>query len=140
MPLFDPESDLNRIWKTVRDNAEVLAAMGLTGQTDLTIAKRIVKKSRYSDLANSERRLCIFFAPDRPPLNNLVIPEMLEIDCHVPEADSMAAYKVIRTVKAALHEQVINGKQFLFAGQLGELATASGYFCVGMRFRFNSTY
>jgi hypothetical protein len=91
MPLFDPEMDLNHIWKTVRDDKDVLAAMGLSGADDLTIAKHIIKKSKYNDLASNERRLCIFYLPSRPALNNLVTPEMIEIDCHVPDADSLTA-------------------------------------------------
>lgn len=137
--MYDPETDLNHIWKTVRDNTGVLTAMGLSNADNLTIAKRIIKKSKYSDLASSERRLCIFFLPSRPALNNLVTPEMIEIDCHVPDADSMIAYRVIKAVHKALHEKMVNGKQLLSAGQLGELATAPGYFCAGMRFKYHGT-
>lgn len=139
MPLFDPEMDLNHIWKTVRDDAGVIAAMGLTGADNLTIAKRMIKKSKYNDLANNERRLCIFFLPSRPALNNLITPEMIEVDCHVPDAEYMVAYKVLKAVHKALHEKMVNGKQILSAGQLGELATAPGYFCAGMRFMYYGT-
>ncbi|MBA1335831.1 MAG: hypothetical protein HPY66_1649 [Firmicutes bacterium] len=138
--MFDPENDLERIWDKVSNDAAVLAAMGLTGQPKLVIIKRIIKKSKYDDLANTERRLCIYFVPSRPALNNLVTPEMIEVDCHVPDAESMIAYRVIKAVKDALHEQMANGKQILFAGQLGELATASGYFCAGIRFKYYGTY
>jgi len=137
--MFDPEMDLSWLWKTVRNNADVLAAMGLTSASDLTIAKRIIKTSDYSGLANNERRMCIFFLPSRPALNNLVTPEMIQIDCHVPKTEPMIAYRVIKTVHKALHEKMVNGRQILSAGQLGELATAPGYFCAGMRFKYYGT-
>lgn len=137
--MFDPVSDLNWIWKTVRDDPKVLAAMGLTGQTNLTIAKRIIKKSVYDDLADGERRLCIFYVPSRPARNNLVTPHMVEVDCHVPEADSMTAYAVLKVVHEALHETMVNGRQLLFSGHLGELPTAPGYFSAGMRFTYHGT-
>lgn len=137
--MYDPEMDLNWLWRTLRDSNEVLEAMGLTNADNLTIAKRIIKKSNYSDLASGERRLCIFLLPSRPAINNLITPEMIEIDCHVPDNDHMSAYRVLRTVHKALHSQMVNGKQILYAGQLGELATAPGYFCAGMRFKYHGT-
>jgi hypothetical protein len=137
--MFDPVGDINWTWKTVRDNAKVLSAMGLTGADNLTVAKRIIKTSNYDDLANNERRLCIFFLPSRPRINNLRTPEMIQIDCHVPFRESMRAYEAMAAVHKALQGKRINGKVFEYAGMLGELATAPGYFCAGIRYEYHGS-
>jgi hypothetical protein len=137
--LYDPAGDLNLIWKAVKEDTAVLSLMGLSDAEELTIRKCIINKSQYEDLANSEKRLCIFFRPSRPRINNLVIPEVIEIDCHVPSAEHMTAYAVIDAVMDVLHGELINKKHVEFYGQLGELATAPGYFCVGARFRYHTT-
>jgi len=137
--MFDPAGDLNWTWKTVRDNAGVLSAMGLTGASNVTIAKQITKTSDYEGLAGDERRLCIYFLPSRPRINNLRTPEMVQIECHVPHRESMKAYEVITTVHGALQGQCVNGHILEYAGQLGELATASGYFCAGIRYQYVSS-
>lgn len=137
--MFDPVGDLNWTWRTIKEKAGVLVAMGLTEADDLTIAKRIIKTSNYDDLANSERRLCIFLLPSRPRINNLRTPEMIQIDCHVPFRESMKAYEIIAAVHEALQGRRINGKVYEYAGQLGELATAPGYFCAGIRYKYHGS-
>ncbi len=137
--MFDPVGDLNWTWRTLRENAGVLSAMGLTGANNLTIAKRIIKTSNYDGLAEGERRLCIFIIPSRPRVDSIRVPEMLQIDCHVPFREALKAYEIIAAVQKALHGRLVNGKTFKYAGMLGELATAPGYFCVGIRYKYHGS-
>jgi len=138
--MFNPAKDLNWVWKTVSGNTGVLSAMGLVGATTLKIAKQIIKTSKYDDLAKEgERRLCIYFLPSRPRINNLRTPEMIQLECHVPHRESMKAYETIGAVHTALQGKLINGKVFEYAGQLGELATAPGYFCAGIRYKYHGS-
>jgi len=137
--MFDPVGDLNWTQRILQNNVDVLKAMDLVGADNLTLAKRIIKTSKYDDLARGERRLCIFLLSSRPIISSVRIPEMLQIDCHVPFIEAIKAYEIIAAVQEALHNKVINGKVFKFAGQLGELTTAPDYFCVGVRFSYHNS-
>lgn len=134
--MFDPYRDLVEIQRVLINDSEVLRLMGLEGADDLTKAKRIIRHSRFDDLANNERRLCLFYRPSRRAPNEITSEEVIQIDCHVPMSNNHIAYQIQQVVRKAIHDKKINGKYLLFDGQLGELTTAAGYFCVGQRFKY----
>jgi hypothetical protein len=136
--MFSPYEDLSAVWQKLSGDAELLALMGLTGKSQVDIAKAIVKRNTVDGLV-SDKRLCIYFRPSRRTrYSDLSTEEVLEIDCHCPNGQDSTAYKVIARVNKLLHKAEINNKQLSFDGQLGDLATAQGFFCVGARFCFYS--
>ncbi len=114
----------------------ILTLLALTGKTPLEIAKRIIKRSKWDDLVTNERRLCVFFCPSRKTPNQSFSQDVLEVDCHVPTANDYIAYQVQERVFTLLQNQKVNGRYLSFDGQLGELPTAQGFFCVGSRYTF----
>jgi len=99
-------------------------------------ASHIIKRSSWTDLAGSEKRLCLYFRPSRRTGNRIVIEEILQVDCHVPASEDYKARQIIRRVKELLYNKEMGGRIYEFEGQLGELPTAEGFYCAGARFVF----
>jgi len=137
MLLFNPSIDLMSVQNTLVADTSILSLMNLSSATNLEKFKRITRESKWSDLASNERRLCIYFLQSRPIPNRSFREEVLQIDCHVPAGSGFFAYQVMENVVKLLHEKKINKRYFELYGQLGELPTASGFFCCGSRFTFN---
>ena len=135
--MFNPSSDLTVIQKILIADADILKLLNLTGATQLEKTKKIIRESKWNDLAGSERRLCLFFIPSRRMQNQSFNGEVIEFNCHVPAGYGFYAYQVNERIYKLLHEQKINKRYLYFGGQLGELPTMSGFFCAGSRFTFN---
>lgn len=135
--MFNPSIDLTAIQNIVKNDPEILELLGLTESTQVEILKRIIRESKWNDLVNNERRLCLYFIPSRGIRNESFNKELIQIDCHVPAGSGFFAYRVLERVYKLLHKQKVNNRYVYFYGQLGELPTASGFFCAGSRFEFN---
>lgn len=133
---FNPSQDLNLIQRTLIEDSEILRLMDLTGATNLEKGKRIIKRSQWDDLATSNKRLCIYFIPDRRVRNESFVESLFEIDVHVPAIRDFEAWEILERVKVLMHNKRINAKYAKFYGQLGELSTMQGFFCCAARFRF----
>jgi len=136
--LYDIDGDLNRIQKKLIDDKEIMKLLDLTGKTNAEIAKKVIKRSQWSDLVSSDKRLCVYPLPSRPTGNEILFEEMIEIDCHVPVMEDFKARQVIGKVVTLLKGERINGRYLTFRGQLGELPTATGFYCHGIRFGYFS--
>jgi hypothetical protein len=134
--LFTPDKDLTTISLLMRKDEPLLELLNLKGADAVTIAKRIIKRSQWSDLATSERRLCVYFLPDRRMRNESFKQSVLQVDCHVPATQDYIAYRVLERVYTLLHRKKLNKRYIFFDGQLGELPTMQGFFCAGSRFEF----
>ena len=133
---FSPETDKTALQALFLNDATLLAALGLTSATAVEKAKRIIKRSTWTDLASNERRLCCYFRPSRSGAISVVTNEVLQVDCHVPVALDYMADRAIARVQRLLYNQVINNRIYEFEGQLGELPSMTGFVCVGARFTF----
>jgi len=136
-PLFNPAQDLTAIQSILKSDAQLLSLLDLTGATAVTIAKRIIKRSQWNDLVNSDKRLCIYFTPSRSTRNQKFKGESIEIDCHVPSIVDYKAYEIQERIFVLLNEKQVNKRYTFFEGQLGELPTMPGFFCCGSRYTFN---
>lgn len=134
--MFDPDGDLTQVWKLLKDDATILSLLDLTDQSALEIARHIIKRSQWDDLAGNEKRLCIYFRPARRARLDIMTAEVLQIDCHVPAKQDYIAYRVQKQVKKLLHNYEGSGRIFYFDGQLGELPSMPGFFCAGTRYNF----
>ncbi len=134
--MFNPDKDLTTISLLMRKDEPLLELLNLKGADAVTIAKRIIKRSQWSDLATSERRLCVYFLPDRRMRNESFKQSVLQVDCHVPATQDYIAYRVLERVYTLLHRKKLNKRYIFFDGQLGELPTMQGFFCAGSRFEF----
>ena len=137
VPLFNPSSDLTAIQNILKSDAVILNLLGLNSKSDVDIAKRIIKRSQWSDLATNEKRLCIYFRSARGMRNLKFNEEVLELNCHVPAIQDYIAYQVQERAKILLDEVKVNNRYLYFDGQLGEIPTMSGFFCAGSRYCFN---
>ncbi|MGJ0847399.1 hypothetical protein ACR77J_11980 [Tissierella praeacuta] len=137
--MFNPSQDLNAIQILIIQDAKILELLDLTGKPNVEIAKRIIKRSQWNDLATNEKRLCIYFVPDRPTRNENFLQSVIQIDIHVPAIHDFKAWEIQERVKVILHKKRINKKYIKFYGQLGELPTMQGFFCCGSRFKFYRT-
>lgn len=137
---FNPELDKNEVWATLRNDGMILENMGLKNATAIDVAKQIIKRSTWDDIQTNEKRLCIYFRPSRPTRNEILTNEILQVDCHVPAKQDYIADRIIGRVSALLNNKSLNGVYLKFAGQLGELPTMSGFYCVGVRFNFYNPF
>ena len=137
--MFNPSKDLTEIQKILIYDSEILELMGLSTATNVEKAKRIIKRSKYDDLATNEIRLCIFFLPARPTRNIVIHEEVIQIDCHVPYSYDYKAYDIQARIFKLLQRKKVNKRYLESEGQLGELSTMAGFFCAGSRYQFNRT-
>jgi hypothetical protein len=135
--LFDPNSDKNAVHAILRSDSTILSLLSIS--TDMEIAEHILKRSKWDDLASSNRRLNIFFAPSRSSRNQLIIQPVLQIECHVPAKLDYIAEDVIKRCKELLHKTKINNRYLYFSGQMGESPTMPGFYCTGARFVYYTT-
>lgn len=136
MPLYNPSQDLTTVQSILKSNTKILSLLDLINAEPVTIAKRIIKRSQWNDLVGSDKRLCVYFLPARKVRNESFFEEILEIDCHVPATEDYKAWQIQEQVFKLLHKKKVN-KRYLYAEPpLGELATMSGFFCCGTRFKF----
>lgn len=120
-------------------NDEIISGLlDLTGKSNAEIARRVIKRSQWDDLATSDKRLCIFPLPSRRTYNSNLFEEVIEINCHVPAMQDYKARQVIGRVVDLLQYERVNGRYLAFRGQLGELPTADGFYCCGVRFGYYS--
>lgn len=137
MFLYNPSQDLTKVQQLLGTDPTILSLMDLTGKSNADIAQKIIKKSQWSDLATSEKRLCIFFVPTRRTRNESFFSEVIELDCHVPESLDHIAWKIQERIFKLLHKKKINNRYLYAEPPLGELPTMSSFFCCGSRFTFN---
>ena len=135
---YNIDGDLNVIQRMIVNNKDILALLDLTGATNAEIAKRIIKRSKWNDLATSDKRLCIYSVPARPTRIDYLFEELIEIDVHVPATSDYKARQIIGKVVDTLNNKNINGRYIKFKGQLGELSTMDGFYCHGVRFGYFS--
>ncbi len=135
--MFNPSKDLTAVIGILINDDKLLDLLDLKNKDVGERAKKIIKRSTWSDLVTNEKRLCVYFLPARKTGNIVVREETLQIDCHVSAAQSDKAYKVQERVYELLHHKKINCRNVEFYGQLGELATMSGFFCSGSRYTFH---
>lgn len=134
--MYNPSMDLAAIQNIMRNDSVILELLGLTGKSQVEIAKRIIKRSKWDDLVSNEKRLCIYFAPARRVGNECFFEEVIEIDCHAPSTQDYIAWQVQERVFELLHRQKVNNRYLQAEPPLGELSTMQGFFCCGTRFKF----
>lgn len=134
--MFNPSKDLTKIQDILMTDSKILSLMNLTNATPTDKAKRIIRRSKFSDLASAEIRLCIFFIPARPTRNMAVHEEVVQIDAHVPYMLDYKAYDIQARVYKLLQRKKVNKRYLEFQPNLGELSTMDGFFCVGGRYQF----
>lgn len=133
---FTPSQDLNAIQRLIIQDKEIMDLMDLTGKPNPEIAKRIIKRSQWDGLATNEKRICIYFIPDRRSRNESFRESIIEIDVHVPATHDFKAWQIQERIKLLLHKKRINQRYTYFEGSLGELPTMPSFFCCGSRFKF----
>lgn len=137
--MFKPEDELNRIHEKIRSDDRILQEMGLKGADSVVIANQIIKRSKYEDMAGSQKRINIYFRPSRTSANHIISNEVLQVDCHVPAKEDFIAWRVISLIKENIHNYQVGSRKYYFSGQLGEIQTMDGFFCAGCRFNFYIT-
>jgi len=138
-PLYTPSSDLSAVQDILKSDATILSLLDLTGKSDVDIIKRIIRRSQWTDLINSDKRVCVYPVPSRATPNESFIEGVFQVDCHVPASLDYIAWQVQERVVKLLHNKKINKKYLKTDPPLGELPTMPGFFCCGTRFRFYHT-
>jgi hypothetical protein len=139
MPLYVPSTDLPAVQNILKADATILSLMNLTDKSEAEIMKKIIGRSQWTDLADNNRRLCVYPVPFRRTPNMSFFEGIFEVDCHVPATLDYIAWQIQEKVFALIHDQKINNKYFYAEPPLGELPTMQGFFCCGTRFRFYHT-
>lgn len=136
---FTPEKDLNAVQRILIEDATVLSIMDLTGKPPIDLASGIIKRSKWDDLASSNKRICISLVPDRNTRNESINEMLIQIDVHVPAIEDYKAWRLQERFKKLLNNKRINNSYFKFYKQLGETPTMAGFFCCSSRFRYYKT-
>ena len=127
----------SKISGRVQDIMDSNPVISLEDARRVVIFGHIIKRSKWDDLAGSEKRLCIYFVPDRPMKNEAFRNSTIEVNIHVPASHDYKAWQVLSKINTLLHKQKINNRYLYLQGQLGELSTMQGFFCCGARFNFS---
>ncbi|OPX46397.1 hypothetical protein CLHUN_02130 [Ruminiclostridium hungatei] len=135
--MYNPSQDLTAVQTILKSDTSILSLLDLTGATPVNIAKRIIKRSQWSDLVGSDKRLCVYFLPARKVRNESFFEEVMEIDCHVPATEDYKAWLVQEQIFKLLHKKKVNNRYLYAEPPLGELPTMSGFFCCGSRYKFH---
>lgn len=146
---FSPGADKEAVHARIRGDPQILELMDLVGKPNSEIAKRIIKRNKWDDLAvPDERRICIYFRPSRDGATDFFTENVLQIDVHVPATVDWYAEMIQERICQLLQYKYpdkrlgrfeVNNKILQFDGQLGELPTMPDFVCVGSRFCFYST-
>lgn len=138
--MIDQKAILNTVQAAMIGDATILSHLQLATATTVEKAQGIIKRAQYNDLASGKSRMCIYFRPSRSNYRNqMTIESVLEIDVHVPLSRDMFAYDAMKRAHEILHDKVFAYHRLYLDGQLGDIPTATGYFCVGARFSFFAT-
>ena len=141
--MINPKDTLRAVQVIFINDATMLGYLQLTGKTAAEKAQCIVTRSFITDLAASKSRLCIYFRPSRKTSNELTMEDVLQIDVHVPVSRDVYAHDALQRAFLLLDERErrkaglkpeIAYHLFRWDGQLGDLATATNYYCAGARF------
>lgn len=133
---YKPDADLNDIRGVIASNPEILAEMGLADADTEVVNDAIIKTNRYYDLAEGQKRLCLFSRPSRAGGMDITSEMLLDVLCHVPNIAPDSARKIVGLVWESVGKKQINGKILHWGGELGELPTAPGFYCYGLRLTY----
>jgi hypothetical protein len=136
VPMYDIEGDLTMLQNILKADSIILTLLDLTDKSAVDIAKRIVKRSQWNDLANSDKRLGIYPLPSRSGRNENLPEQMIEIACHVPMVEDFKARQVIARAVNVMNNKSIEGRYLKQKGFPGELPTMPGFYCFGCRFGY----
>lgn len=126
----------------IYQDEKIRELLGLKGLPVNEIAKRIIRTSSYDGLLDNKNppmvRLCVYFRPSRRGRVSIVSEQVVQIDCHVPKDEFYTALDVIERVYELLKNVTVRGQPLHYEGFLGELPTASGFYCAGIRFTYQN--
>ena len=136
--MLDPNTDKDVVQEIISSDSEILNLLDLESASNLEIAKHIIKRSRWDDLAGNDKRISIYFRPSRSTRNEITVAPVIQVDCHVPAKQDYIAEKVMKRVKILLHKRMVNNRPLYLESSLGELPTMPGFYCAGCRFYYYS--
>lgn len=128
----------------IYQDEKIRELLGLKGLPVNEIAKRIIRTSSYDGIVSNKEedkpyvRLCVYFRPSRRGRVSIVSEQVVQIDCHVPKDKFYTALDVIARVYELLKNVTVRGQPLHYEGFLGELPTASGFYCAGIRFTYQN--
>ncbi len=131
--MFTPSEDLTAIQSMLNSDSTILSLLDLIGKEQVEINKKIIKRSKWDDLATNEKRLCLYFIPSRPTRCQDLHEQIIEIVCHAPSSLDYVATDVIGRAATLLNKKQIQGRLLKVTGQLGELPTMTGFYSCGIR-------
>jgi len=132
MGLYDETRDLRQV--VAGDNEiKTLLAIPAGGKISDYIQDKMVPEG----LASNRRVLTFYPVPGVKQKNYLTYRRIYEFDVHVPAVNREVARQILDRVHELLCEQTIADKYNMqYEGDLGELATAANYYCLGVRYSF----
>lgn len=131
--MFDPDADISAIWDVLANDTEILSLVGWDSKKPKS---ELIYKGNEIPSKLDSNRICLYFAPSRRTRNQIVSEEVIQIDCHSPKPE--ITRKMVKRVNDLINRKTLNGRHLWFSGQLGDLTTAKGYSCAGVRFRYST--
>ena len=131
--MFDPDADISAIWEVLANDTKILS---LVEWVNGKPKSELIYKGNEIPSKLDSNRICLYFAPSRRTRNQIVSEEVIQIDCHSPRPETTR--QMVKRVAELVNRETLNGRQLWFAGQLGDLTTAKGYSCAGVRFRYST--
>ena len=132
--MYDPDGDLSAVWAKLANDSTLLTLLGWT--TGKLKTDFVWKSNKPPTSPGTTSKICLYFVPSRSSPNPLTSQEVIQIDVHSPSTKPQDGYKIQARIKALLHLKTVNDREFWWAGQLGDLTTATGYSCLGVRYRY----
>lgn len=121
------------------EDATILELLDLEEATPVEIAKTIVRRRQWHDLAGNMKRLCIHLRPSSSRRNEIISEAMVQVDAYVPALEDHIALLLQERVKVLLHERKIGKRTLYFYTSLGDVPTLPELFCASTRFTWFHT-
>ena len=132
--MFDPDGDMGVLYTLLSSDTTLMNLLGWTSGSKVGF---IWKATKNPTLKGKDSTLCFYPAPSRLSTNPLTSEEIVQFDCHSPSISPQIAYQIQKRIKTLLHMKPVNGRRMWWAGIQGDLPTATGYVCLGVRYRYS---
>jgi len=133
--MYNPATDLQQILTRLREDPQIRTLLNLTSDDTVGAYERVIGTKVYWDYTDMTPRIAAYYRPSRTLDNQMVIQQNFEVVANVPNTNVFLAYELLTRAKELLcdPEFTIRNQRIHFAGDIGELPAAVGFFAAASR-------
>ena len=133
--MFDPTADLKAIFKILQADSTLLTLLGwVSGDKG-----KYIQPQKYSTQTLANKILFFTFMPFQSTRNDLCTRAVLQVEAHVPNQTTSSVYgawDILKRVRQLLHQETVNGHEFMWFPGEGQVLSAKDWIGVSNRYRY----